>query len=150
MLFNYWKGWPFRLQRYTFILNYQILFKQISYYSFLCLYLKQLQLTCRTFFFPLKLPISYLPPHVKAKLHLRWNKITHTLRQNCVIVRSIVSELLYIYYQTCYIYSAASVIIHLRSRRECYLLTSWEVFPHDVSCIRSRREERINITSRIL
>ena len=59
-------------RKYTYyIYNVQILFKQISYYSFFCLYLKQLQLTCRTFFFPLKLPISYLPPHVKAKLHLR-------------------------------------------------------------------------------
>ena len=59
-------------RKYTYyIYNVQIFFQTNFILFFLCLYLKQLQLTCRTFFFPLKLPISYLPPHVKAKLHLR-------------------------------------------------------------------------------
>ena len=146
------------MKRLTFsTANIHIIFKlpNIVQTNFILFFFLPLLKTITTYlpniaFLPLKLPISYLPPHVKAKLHLRWNKITHTLRQNCVIVRSIVSELLYIYYQTCYIYSAASVIIHLSSRRERYFLTSWAVFPHDVSCIRSRREQRINITGRIL
>jgi len=35
------------------------------------------------------------------------------LKRNCFIARSIVVELLYIYYRTYYMYSAIPVIIHI-------------------------------------